>query len=89
MNPKMLEYVEGLAKKHKIDYQFFLSKGGTDAAIAQYAGSGCFSITIGLPGRYIHSNTSMIDVRDVEAVKAIVLEIIKDFSKERLLELKQ
>jgi hypothetical protein len=31
----------------------------------------------------------MIDVRDVEAVKAIVLEIIKDFSKERLLELKQ
>ena len=89
MNPKMLEYVEGLAKKHKIDYQFFLSMGGTDAAIAQYAGSGCFSITIGLPGRYIHSNTSMIDVRDVEAVKAIVLEIIKDFSKERLLELKK
>ena len=89
MNPKMLEYVEGLAKKHKIDYQFFLSMGGTDAAIARYAGSGCFSITIGLPGRYIHSNTSMIDVRDVEAVKAIVLEIIKDFSKERLLELKQ
>ncbi len=89
MNPKMLEYVEGLAKKHKIDYQFFLSRGGTDAAVAQYAGSGCFSITIGLPGRYIHSNTSMIDVRDVEAVKAIVLEIIKDFSKERLLELKK
>jgi glutamyl aminopeptidase len=84
MNPKLKAYFENLAKAKDIKYQEFLSMGGTDAAAAQYAGSGTLSTTIGLPGRYIHSTAGMIHIDDVEAVKDMVLTIIKDFSKERL-----
>lgn len=86
MQPKIQEYFEKLASKKKIKLQHFLSMGGTDAAAAQYAGSGTLSTTIGLPGRYIHSSAAMIHIDDVEAVKKMVIAIIKDFDEDRLKE---
>jgi len=44
--------------------------------------------TIGLPGRYIHSSTSMVHIDDIEAVKQMVLALVKDFDENRLMELK-
>lgn len=87
MQPKLQEYFEKLASKKKIKCQQFLSMGGTDAAAAQYAGSGTLSTTIGLPGRYIHSSAAMIHIDDVEAVKKMVLALIQDFDEKRLEEL--
>ncbi|HHX78487.1 MAG TPA: M42 family metallopeptidase [Acholeplasmataceae bacterium] len=87
MNPELKKYFEKIATENKIDFQMFLSHGGTDAARAQYAGKGVFSTTIGLPGRYIHSTTTMIHVDDVEAVKAMLIAIIKDFDSEKLQQL--
>ena len=86
MNPKVQKYLEDVARKNDIKVQHFLSMGGTDAAAAQYAGSGTIATTIGLPGRYIHSSAAMIHIDDVEAVKAMVIAIIKDFDKARLME---
>ncbi|MGD9886339.1 MAG: M42 family metallopeptidase [Bacilli bacterium] len=87
MNPAIKEYFEKIAKKNDIPFQQFLSLGGTDAAAAQYAGSGTLSTTIGLPGRYIHSTATMIHVDDMLAVKKMVLAIIKDFDNDRLVAL--
>lgn len=87
MNPRLKAYFEKLAEDHKIKHQQFLSMGSTDAAAAQYAGNGALAATIGLPGRYIHSTAAMIHIDDVEAVKEMVIAIIKDFNKERLQEL--
>lgn len=81
-------YFEKLAKKKKIKYQNFLSMGGTDAAAAQYASHGTLSTTIGLPGRYIHSNAAMIHIDDVEAVKSMLMAIIKDFDSKVLEDIK-
>lgn len=88
MNPDIKAYFEEVADKNNIKYQQFLSMGGTDAANAQYAGNGTFATTIGLPGRYIHSTTSMIHVDDVEAVKQMVIALIKDFDNDKLNRLK-
>jgi glutamyl aminopeptidase len=88
MNPNLKAYFEALAKKNEIKLQQFLSMGGTDAAQAQYAGNGTLSTTIGLPGRYIHSTASMIHIDDVEAVKKMLIAIIKDFDNCRLEELR-
>ncbi|MDD3999998.1 MAG: M42 family metallopeptidase [Bacilli bacterium] len=88
MPPHLKDYFEKLAKTNNIKYQEFLSMGGTDAAAAQYAGSGTLSTTIGLPGRYIHSSAGMIHIDDVEAVKEMCLAIVKDFDKKRLEELR-
>ena len=39
-------------------------------------------------GRYIHSTAAMIHIDDIEAVKNMILEIIKDFDYKRLEELR-
>lgn len=88
MNPAVKRYFEDLAEKNNIPFQQFLSMGGTDAGAAQYAGGGAFSVTVGLPGRYIHSTAAMIHIDDVEAVKAMLLAVIKDFDLNRLEELR-
>lgn len=88
MNPNIKEYFEKLAKKKNINYQHFLSHGGTDAAAAQYAGNGTLSTTIGLPGRYIHSSATMVHIDDIESVKKMVIALIKDFDSKKLQELK-
>lgn len=88
MNPNIQKYFEKLATNKKIKMQHFLSKGGTDAAAAQYAGSGTLSTTIGLPGRYIHSTAAMVHIDDIEAVKKMVIALVKDFDEARLEELR-
>ncbi|MFY9422430.1 MAG: M42 family metallopeptidase [Bacilli bacterium] len=87
MNPRLKAYFENLAQENGIKFQQFLSMGSTDAAAAQYAGAGALSATIGLPGRYIHSTAAMIHVDDVEAVREMLLAIVKDFGRERLAEI--
>ncbi|MCK9536128.1 MAG: M42 family metallopeptidase [Bacilli bacterium] len=88
MNPLIKQYFENLAFRNNIPFQQFLSMGGTDAGAAQYAGNGVLATTIGLPGRYIHSSASMIHIDDVEAVRKMLLAIIKDFDRQKLEELK-
>jgi putative aminopeptidase FrvX len=82
MHNGIREYFEKLAKDKNIKCQYFLSMGGTDAAAAQY--SGAISTTVGLPGRYIHTTAAIIDVRDVEEVKKMLLAIIENFDSEAL-----
>ncbi len=60
MHQGLMTYFVNLAKKHKIAYQPFVSKGGTDAAKTLDMHQGILSTTIGLPARYIHS-TAAID----------------------------
>lgn len=75
-------YFDKLAEEKKINCQYFLSRGGTDAAAAQY--SGAIATTVGLPGRYIHTTATIIDVRDVEAVKEMLIAIINSFDRDTL-----
>ncbi|MDD4212025.1 MAG: peptidase M28 [Bacilli bacterium] len=80
-------YFEKLAREHHIKCQYFLSMGGTDAAAAQY--SGAIATTVGLPGRYIHTNAAIIDVRDVEEVKKMLLALVMNFDEAALREVKK
>lgn len=82
MHNGIRDYFDRLAKENNIKSQYFLSMGGTDAAAAQY--SGAIATTVGLPGRYIHSTAAIIDVRDVEEVKKMLLAIIKNFDRKAL-----
>ena len=88
MNRGLHDYFEDVAIKNNIPYQEYRSQGGTDAAIAQYAGKGILSTTIGLPGRYIHTTAAMVDVDDIEAVKKMALAIIDSFDNEMLEKIK-
>jgi len=67
----MPEYLKqnivSLAERHNIPYQYYISKGGTDAAKALDMHQGIVATTIGLPARYIHSPAAIFDKRDLNA----------------------
>lgn len=88
MHKGIRKFIEELADKHGIKYQYYTSRGGTNAAAAQYAPN-TISCTIGLPAKYIHSTTAMASVSDMEEIKKIVLEIVKVFDFAALEEVKE
>ena len=88
MHRGMKKFITETADKHKIKYQYYQSKGGTDAARVQLAQSGVLVATIGMPARYIHSTTSMISIDDYTEVKKIVYTIIKMFNEKSVQEIR-
>lgn len=84
MHQGMKKHIVAVAEKNKIPYQFYQSKGGTDAARAQLSKSGVAVATIGMPARYIHANTSMIHVDDYHAVKDILVALVKSLNGKTL-----
>ena len=80
MHRGMRKHIEQLAEKHQIKYQYYQSKGGTDAARVQLHGAGVVVATIGMPARYIHSTTAMIHEDDLEAVKAMFIALLKSIN---------
>jgi putative aminopeptidase FrvX len=75
-------YATALAEREKIPYQHFMALGGTDSGEIHMARSGCPSMTIGLPSRYIHTNSSIMDYRDYVAVKAFALAFVRSMNRE-------
>ncbi len=88
MHQGMKMFVESVAKKHSIPFQYYKSMGGTDAAAVQLSEAGVLVCTIGMPARYIHSTTSMIHIDDYEAVKKVVLEMLKELDFNKVNEIK-
>ncbi|HPF41902.1 MAG TPA: M42 family metallopeptidase [Bacillota bacterium] len=70
-------FVEETAKENNIPFQYYKSLGGTDAAEVQLSRDGVLVCTIGMPSRYIHSSASMIHKDDYEAVKKVIMAMIK------------
>lgn len=89
----MPEYLKqnmvSLAKKHDITYQYYISKGGTDAAKALDMHQGIISTTIGLPSRYIHSPAAIFDVRDLEACHKMTHTLLTNLNQEAIKKLKK
>jgi glutamyl aminopeptidase len=72
-----LKFIVQEAKKEKIDFQYFTSLGGTDAAKALDMLSGIPATTIGLPARYIHSTAAMMDLKDLDSARSILFHMIQ------------
>lgn len=83
MPQPMLDYVLEVCETHNINHQFFISPGGTDAGNFHLHETGVPTISICLPARYIHCSSSIIDSRDYQAAKKLVIELITAFSEER------
>lgn len=83
---KIIRWMVGLAEEHKINYQYYFAKGGTDAVAAQVGHTGIPSCVIGCPARYIHTHQSIFDMKDYESAKEIILTVIKDLNKNKIKE---
>ncbi len=88
MHQGLLNYITNLAKEKHINYQYFTSKGGTDAAKALDSLDGVLATTIGLPARYIHSTAGMCDTDDIDAARSMLFAILEDLDNDRIEALK-
>ncbi len=84
----MKKFIEDTAIKNNIKFQYYKSLGGTDAAAVQLSREGVLVCTIGMPARYIHSTTSIIHKDDYQAVKNVILEMLKQLDFNKIAEIK-
>ena len=84
MLPRMRDYILEIAEKHDIPHQYYVSKGGTDAAAAHQANEGIPSAVIGVVARYIHTHQGMFNIEDFLAAKKALKEILLDLNTEKV-----
>ena len=75
-------YATGLAERKNIPFQYFMALGGTDSGEIHTSRSGCPSMTVGVPSRYIHTNSSIMDYRDYVAAKEFALAFLRSLDRE-------
>ena len=67
--PKLYKLAMQLAKDHNIPVQTkTMVAGGNDAGAIHKAGAGVQVLTVNVPCRYIHSGSSVADMRDFDSV---------------------
>jgi endoglucanase len=77
-NTKLRDLFVDTAEEEKIPYQFdSVAGGGTDGGRFQLAWSGVPSINIGVPTRYIHSATSMMNLDDFNNSVRLLVAVLK------------
>ncbi|MFV0499667.1 MAG: M42 family metallopeptidase [Bacilli bacterium] len=86
-NSSFKKYISNLANKHNILSQDYFSPGGTDAGAVHVSNDGVISTIIGIPSRNIHTSSSIIDIRDYDQAKKIIVEIINDINTQKLQEI--
>ncbi len=84
----MKKFIEDVATKNNIKFQYYRSLGATDAATVQLSREGVLVCTIGMPARYIHSATSVIHKDDYLAVKDQILAMLKEIDFKKIQEIK-
>lgn len=75
--PAMRDFLLDTAESAGINYQYYVSKGGTDAGAAHLKSSGIPSTTIGVCARYIHSHQTLFSLEDFDTAQAFLREIVK------------
>lgn len=78
-NRTWLNDFEDLCGREGIAHQYYQSAGGTDAGVIHKSFEGVPTLTACIPARYIHTNSSLIDVDDYlsafEALKKLLSEL--------------
>ncbi|MCW6681446.1 glutamyl aminopeptidase [Aerococcaceae bacterium NML160702] len=80
----MVEYLLDTAETHKIPYQYFFSKGGTDAGAAHLMNNGVPSAVIGVCARYIHGHQTLFRLSDYDAAKEMLHRVVTTFDRTTL-----
>ncbi|MDR1473503.1 MAG: glutamyl aminopeptidase [Lactobacillales bacterium] len=81
MLKNMREFLLDMAQTHKIPYQYYVSKGNTDASVAHLKNNGVPSSVIGVVARYIHSHQTLFNIADFEAARELLVQVIKHLDK--------
>ncbi len=79
---KLIDWIEAEAKKASITLQMDVhEKGATDASRMQYSRKGVLAASIGVPLRYMHSHSEVVDLRDITQTVKFTKHLIEAFRK--------
>lgn len=83
IHPWVFERLVECAETHKIPYQFVSAPGatGTDARSIQLAREGVATGLIGIPLRYMHTPSELVDLQDVENCVLLISAFVKSLKK--------
>lgn len=81
---RMRYFLEEVADENGIPYQYFVSKGGTDAGAAHMMNDGVPSAVIGVCARYIHTHQTMFNISDYEAAKAMLKAVLRQLNEKNV-----
>lgn len=85
-NRALFQHAFRLAKENGIACQTKTTvAGGNDAGAIHKANGGIYTLTVSLPCRYIHSATSVADVRDMEACRALAPLLLNAYANDSAL----
>ncbi|WEV54915.1 glutamyl aminopeptidase [Leuconostocaceae bacterium ESL0723] len=79
--PRLKDFLLTMADDNGIPYQYFVSKGGTDAAAAQSQLAGIPSVALGVASRYIHTHETVWSIPDFEAAQALLVAVAKNLDQ--------
>lgn len=82
--PQLLEYQRNMCEKKGVQWQPYLSLGGTDAGIVHKTNGGVLTLTHCICARNIHTNSAIIDLNDYEGAKKVLVAMIKDLNKDKI-----
>ncbi|WP_126425592.1 M42 family metallopeptidase [Brevibacillus marinus] len=80
-HPGLRDFLIDICEREGIKYQFYVAQGGTDAGAVHLHNSGVPSAVIGLPARYIHSHTAIIDQDDYQAARQLLFQVIRKLDR--------
>jgi putative aminopeptidase FrvX len=87
---KLRDFFIDVAEDEKIPYQFdSVAAGGTDGGRFQLAYEGAPTINIGVPTRYIHSATSMMNLDDFNNATRLLVAVLKRLDADTVAGLKR
>lgn len=84
LSKEMRDFLLDTAETNDIPYQYFVSKGGTDAGAAHQLNEGVPSAVIGMSARYIHTHQTLFHIDDYHAALELVKEVIRTFDRSTL-----
>lgn len=81
-HPGMVRLIEEIAKEKDIPLQKTVNVGMlTDLAYVQLEGKGVYSVDIGVPCRYTHSQVETCDIKDLETTSKLIAEVLHNINR--------
>ncbi|MFT5193962.1 MAG: putative aminopeptidase FrvX [Cellvibrionaceae bacterium] len=84
-DPRLISYLMQTAEENDLPFQLRRpGGGGTNTASVQRSGPGVASATVSLPGRYMHSPHSMINLEDYDNTKQLLDAALRNLTRETI-----
>lgn len=81
---KLIRYQIDILESNNLKYQYFDSKGGTDAGIIHKSLDGVLTLTHCICARSIHTQSTVMDIEDFNTAKASLLAMLRDLNSEKI-----